>query len=286
MKSFLKFLGILFAIVLLSSLLAPWLFSFLPFKFERIFNRLVMIFTLSAVLVFVRIRREALVSYGLGWSRESPGLFLGCFFAMVLVLSLLVGLRLVFGAARWSVQDLSGGEWAWQILRALGAALLVAVIEEFFFRGFLFYNLYRRLAWKLWPSLAVTNLGYALIHFVGDQTPFIGPAPALRDSLRLWLAPFSALANWTSYWPEAAGLFLFGLVLNGLLLASGSLYAAIGLHAGAVFFIKADGLFVDFINTGSLLFGTQQMADGVLGWIFILVAGWLLAGRLKGKTSG
>ena len=56
MKKFLKFIGVFGGILLLSAFLAPILYDFFqtfhPYKFERIFNRLVMIGTLVAAVFF------------------------------------------------------------------------------------------------------------------------------------------------------------------------------------------------------------------------------------------
>ena len=56
MKGFLRFVAVFVSILLLSAVLAPILYDFLPFKFERIFQRLVMVLALLALLIFVRIR--------------------------------------------------------------------------------------------------------------------------------------------------------------------------------------------------------------------------------------
>ena len=61
MKGFLKFIAIFASILIIAALLSPILYDFLPFKFERIFNRIVMIGTLLAIVIFVRVKKENLI---------------------------------------------------------------------------------------------------------------------------------------------------------------------------------------------------------------------------------
>src|ERR1043166_9559297 len=89
-----------FALVLVIAVfLAPFLHHFLPYKFERIFNRIVMISTLICAAVFVRIRRDSLVQYGLLWNDSSLKMLAAAFFCPLIVLSLYVAIQTFFGEA-------------------------------------------------------------------------------------------------------------------------------------------------------------------------------------------
>lgn len=285
MKSFLKFLSAALIVLLLSAFLAPILFRFLPYKFERIFNRLVMILTLAAVAFLVRIKRETLAKLGLLWNRDSPRELFLSFSIGVATLAVLLGAHFLFRHAIWKVAQHSAAGWMIELSSVVAAAVLVSVIEEFFFRGVIFHALKERLSSPVWASVLLTSLFYALIHFIGGKAPFIGPHPTFWDSLRLASAPLSSLANWRVYWPEAVGLFLFGLLLNALLIWTRSLYPSIGLHAAGVFFVKIDGLFVDVRNNRRLLYGTHDLIDGALGWIFLLILAFILGRIFKMKKQ-
>lgn len=284
MRSFLKFLVVATGIILLSALLAPVLYNFMPFKFEKIFNRLIMIFSLAASVLFLRPGRHAFEVTGL---LPEPGRFklMGvCFASGFGALAILVALRFSFGEARWLVQELNAAGWAYKIAAALGAAFLIAAVEESFFRGFVFLTLKGKWGVNVGMSLAVTSLFYSLLHFVSLKKPLIGPDPSFWDSLRLTAAPFMSLAQWQSLWPGALGLFLFGLVLNDLFVKTGSLWAPIGLHAGCVFFVKVDGLLAELLSARPLFWGTGKMVDGIINWFFL--AGLFVFFRIILKNSG
>lgn len=286
MKSFIKFLLILVCILLASAILAPILFDFLPFKFEKIFNRLVMIFSLVAVVLFVRIRRQDFGHYGLRWRPASASFFLGAFAAGFVTLFLLTLLRGLLGNAVWAPRALSALGWTAQGFEFLGSALLIGLIEEFFFRGFVFTTLKERFMGGAVRAFLVTNVFYSLLHFIDIEKPYIGPDPTFVDSLRWMGAPFASLHRWREFWPAAIGLFLFGVILNWIFVRSGSLYPAIGLHAGCVFFIKLDGHFVDFLDERSLFFGSKQAYDGVLGWLFLAALALALWRMIPLKSFG
>ncbi|MBN1688677.1 MAG: CPBP family intramembrane metalloprotease [Candidatus Omnitrophica bacterium] len=283
MRSFLKFILIFSGILLVSAFLAPILFDFLPFKFEKIFNRIVMILTLLAIAFFVRFRREMFVKYGLVWQKDSLNLWARTFFVSIVLVGILVGTRVFMGHVLWAPREMTFFEWSFRILKVLGAALLIALIEEFFFRGYIYLSLRDRFRWPLFLSLVVTNLFYALIHFIGEDMPFIGPNPTVVDSFRLVMAPFSSLKDWPSFWPGAVGLFLLGLILSDLFIRSGSLYPSMGFHAGCVFFVKMDGLYVDFLNNKSLLWGSSLVYDGVFGWLFLVLMWAIFRGVIPKK---
>ncbi len=265
------------AILFLSAFLAPILFKFLPFKFERIFNRLVMIFSLAAVVFFVRIRKETIEKYGLFWRPESGRHLALGFAAGLLTLLGVIAIKFAAGLAIWQPQNYSWLQWLATFAKITAAAFLIALIEEFFFRGFIFSALKNSRGLNPAVSMVLTSVFYSSLHFVSAKKPFIGPDPGFVDSLRLMSAPFASLADFGAIWPAALGLFLFGLVLNSVSMRTRSLYPAIGLHAGAIFFVKLDGLFVDFLERHSLLLGTSKAYDGLLGWLFLLILGGVLA---------
>lgn len=276
MKSLLKFFLILGGIVLLSAVLAPPLHDILPYKFGRIFNRLIMIFTLISIVAFVRFTPQSFLKLGLTWQQDSIKLFTIGFITGIGVLILLTFLKLYVDLAVWKFAQLSVLEWMVKILVVFATGVLIGVIEEFFFRGFIFTFFRDKLGWNLVIAVVLTSIFYSIIHFVGEKKPFIGPDPTFKDSLKLAVAPFTALLEWKSFWREAVGLFFFGVVLNWIVIQTRSLYLAIGLHAGCVFFVKSDNLFVDFFNDQPLLWGSAKMYDSVMGWIFLILMGILL----------
>ncbi|MCM8776471.1 MAG: CPBP family intramembrane metalloprotease [Candidatus Omnitrophica bacterium] len=278
MRTMIKLIAILLVILLLSAALAPAFYQLFDrqFKFEKVFKRLIMIFTLVATVLFVRVNPKELLSYGLTWKKDSLKLILTAFAGGVLTLMLLTVVRVRMGAAVWSIDEPWSWGWTLRSVGFLGAAFLIGVIEEFFFRGFIYVSLKDRLLWGWIPSLVATNLFYSFVHFTNYYKPFIGRDPTFFDSFRLVAVPFVTFWNWHPIFPEALGLFLFGILLTTLVIRSKSLYPAIGFHAGCVFFIKSDGFFVHPVNMQSLVFGTEKLVDGILAWIFLIVLIWLV----------
>lgn len=273
MKSFLKLITFFFSILLLSALLAPLFYDFFqafhPYKFERIFQRIVMILSLIAVALFVRVKKETMIHYGLAWKPQSLGLFGKGFMAGMLVLGAVGILRVLTGQAVFAPDSYAWSGWIVKASLALGTGLLIGCMEEFFFRGFIFRSLTHLTKNRVFWSVMITTSFYAVIHFIGLKKIFVDSDPNFIDGLRLIEAPFLSLAEWPKFWPEAAGLFLFGLALNGAAYRSGSLYPAIGLHAGCVFFVKLDDSFLQFHADRSFLWGSKILYDGLIGWCFL-----------------
>ena len=282
MKGFLKFLAVFAGILLFSAILAPVLHNFLPYSFQRIFNRIVMVSALLAVLVFVRFRKEMFVHFGMDWRKDSLRLFWTGFLTVAGVLVLFMAIQLVSGNAYVSLRDYTWQRWVYKILSCLGGALLIGIMEEFFFRGFIFTSLRDKVLRGSVPlAMVATSLFYASIHFVSVRKPVISPDPGFMDSLRMIAAPLQSFADWQAVWPAAIGLFLFGMVLNYCVVRTRSLYASVGLHAGAVLFVRTVGLFISFMEKNVLLWSTKKVYDGALGWVCLLLTGWILSKLLK-----
>ncbi len=286
MKSFIKFIAVMLGIVLLSAFLAPLLFDVLPYKFERIFNRLIMIFTIAAVVLAVRAKKFSFPLETLAWKESGVSRFLIAFAAGLLTLVSVSAVKAGLGMVHWQVSLSSPQEWAQRIAMSLLSALVIGVIEEMFFRGFFFSMLQKKLSWPIFSSIVVTNLFYALIHFTGGKKIFIGPDPTFSDSLRLLAAPFRNLTDVNAVFPGALGLFIFGVVLTILFLKTRSLYPCIGLHAGCVFFLKMDGVFLQHTDRQPhWIYGSGQNYDGLLGWAALFILGVVLTFFYKRKQT-
>lgn len=269
-SSLLKFAAALAGILIVSAFLAPVLHQFLPYKFEKIFNRLVMIFSILAAILFVRVRAEQMERFGLLWAADSlklylKGFLLGAFFLMALVVGQWMG-----GIAFWSPQPYEIHQWGVTFIFYLIAAMLIGILEEFFFRGFVLRTLELEYRWPIWIAVIINSFLYSIVHFIGTRKPFIDPSPQAWDAFRFLAAPFTNAQHLESIMPFAVGLFLFGIALNRAVLKTRSLYSAMAIHAGCVFVIKIVNSLFDYREPESLFWGTGEMADGVWGW-FLLV---------------
>ena len=206
MKGFLKFIVIFAAILLLSAVLAPFIFDLFPYKYGRIFNRLVMIFSIVAVFIFVRFRKETFVAYGMAWKKESLGLFGTGFWTGFGVLIVFTGISLLTGNAHVALRDYSAALWAKKLIGCLGGAVLIGALEEFFFRGFIFSGLRDKIFRGSVPlAMVATSLFYSSLHFVSIRKPEISADPGFMDSLKLIAAPVQSFGDWQAVWPAFIG---------------------------------------------------------------------------------
>lgn len=265
------------AVIAGSVVLAPVLHALLPFSFHVVFKRLLMVGALIVIVAFVRVRRETLSRLGLAPRADSLGHTIAGFAGGVAGLIALVGVALLWGGATIAAREFTAWKWAVTIGGGVLAGLLLGPIEEFVFRGVLFTWLRdRAFRGRVWAAVVATSAVYALLHFVDARRPPIGPDPGVMDALRLLSAPFRATGDWSAWWPAAVGLFLFGLVLNLLLLRTGSLYASIGLHAGCVVVLRLVPYVATFATSDVLRWGTKRIYDGMAGWIAIVLIGVVL----------
>lgn len=264
-RTVLEFLLGFVIVLLVSALLAPWIYSLFPFKFDRILRRLIMIGTLFLVWGLVRSRRESLGRLGLVWgSRSLPQFGMGFLGGALLVAAITV-IQWRMGVRFWKLSGVDLWHWIGFFVKGFGAGALIGVLEEFFFRGFLFLTL--KDLWNNRVSLVVTNLIYALVHFFPKGHFSMGAQPTVVDSFRLLRSAVMPSGEiFLRMAPAVIGLFLFGLILSFLFLRTKSLYASIGLHAGAVFGLKLNRRFLSEIWERMGLFsGTKNLYDGIAG---------------------
>jgi len=241
-----------------------------------------MVGTLALVFGFLRARRESLSQVGLGWRKESFRLLAAGFLSGIFLAGTITLVQLGLGARFWHVQETDWGHWVGFFLKGLGAGFLIGTLEEFFFRGFLFLTLTE--LWTRKAGLIVTNLIYALVHFFPKGGPLLGPEPTAADSFRILGA---VVLTWfrPEILPALFGLFLFGLLLSFVFLRTGSLFPAIGVHAGAVFTLKLNRRFLPELSQKmGMLSGSKNLYDGIAG-LLILALALLWLGKGRGQRS-
>jgi membrane protease YdiL (CAAX protease family) len=162
------------------------------------------------------------------------------------------GLVLLLGLAylAFDVWEISVTQDRWRLWRTvigfLPAALLVAVLEELIFRGYLLQQL---MACSKALAVLGTSSGYALVH--------------LKPG---WVWPDSAM--------ELTGLFMLGVVLALSVLRAGHLYLAIGLHASLAYWARVNKLLVEFSpDSPQWLVGTNRLVNGLVPWGLLALIG-------------
>jgi membrane protease YdiL (CAAX protease family) len=128
-------------------------------------------------------------------------------------------------------------QWPLRVGLALTAGLVVGVIEETIFRGFLLGGLLQD--WSRFVAVLVSSTLFSATHFLRGNVR-VASGLDLDVGLRGLLAHLRPLTQPTVLFPFI-GLFLVGIVLAYAYLWTNSLPFAIGLHAGWVFLSKIDG---------------------------------------------
>ncbi len=270
MKKAARILLSLLAGVLISAFLAPILHQFLPFKFEKILNRLLIISIVIVCFVFVRFDKNFFREIGFQKGYFNFRNWLSGFVLSCAVLFALVFLELNLGAMGWSENfSLTVS----LIFSSLLTAVVVGITEEFFFRGYLYLKFKKILS--VTQSLLWTNVIYSAVHFMKSGRPLIEGDPTMWDSLRVIGASFRGFIQFGNFWAAFVGLFIFGLVLSFAFSRTKSLYLSIGIHSGAVFFIKLTSKWFEYDSSfSSLIYGGKGFYSGFLGWLFIGLIGF------------
>lgn len=266
--------------LLLASIAAPFVFAALGavswaahWPYSRIFNRTAMV--VAAVLLYV-FRRP------LGWhllpqlyNSRSPGRagmsVLAGFAAALAGTTLAVAAAFALGL----LGPAPGGYafFAARTATTLAGALVVAWIEETFFRGLMF------------PSLAATagtctaaiasSAAYSLVHLLVSDSTLVRSDFSLGAGFRYVVHAVGRQIKPASLLP-LCGTFLCGLVLATAVRRSGTLFLAIGLHAGwaAAFQILRHATCPRVAIPGSSYLATHYYLVGTpWAWAGVLLSG-------------
>jgi membrane protease YdiL (CAAX protease family) len=250
--------------------------------FLRVFRRIAMI---GLAIVFGWAWRPwrdgGLASYGFSAQgtaiRKTAAMFLLTAGAVAAILAL----HFAAGHLRWREEI----DWSAAALRAgrfLVSGLVIAAIEELFFRGWM----QRRFSRSFSPMMAATICSaiYAFVHSFRPKN--------LSDQVSHdWVGVMTALGAWLTeviefgrVGPPMFGLFLFGMLLALVTRIQRSIMPAIGIHAGAVFVLYAYGSLTTRL-TGPAWAGTKSIYDGAPAWLFLLVVLLLLHPRVPADDT-
>jgi membrane protease YdiL (CAAX protease family) len=212
--------------------LGPVLFYLLqPFHipFHRAMSRALLFSALVALFLF---RDRLRLRQWWPWDRAAvPQLALGWFIAFVSGQAM-VGLYLACCGFTFT-----GVTLGHTLLFAAIAALIVPILEETIFRGFLVTTLVEaagpRAGWLL------AALIYALAHFLKVPTGANGEQIHLWSGATGMLGAFAQLGHGDFLGGRGLNLFFVGLVLGGVFLRVGRLWICAGLHSGWIFILMS-----------------------------------------------
>lgn len=290
MKSYQRVLVSLLLVLLLTALLSPWvaaLWNFIlevrpqwqehRYSFSKIFNRLFMVLGVMLFLLFrPYLKIGSLNQLGLKRTEQSRcDLFLG--FLLALSSLIVLGIAMSLSDIFTPYFRLSLSVALERSVKAVLAAFTVGLLEEIFFRGILFKGLLENFGVK--SAFLLTSFFYAAVHFIRPAEKAPLESFDLWAGIRHLVHSFQSFLDPAALFPGLLGLFLIGVVLSCAYLRTGSLYLAIGLHAGWIFGLKTIRVFGDFRrNDLGWVFGSSEpkLVSGVAGWIGILAVGMVV----------
>jgi membrane protease YdiL (CAAX protease family) len=246
LKDAVRLLVYLLATVLVGALLAPPLFwaaqalaargslTFLAhYDFETYFHRALLVAALALLWPLIRsLEVRSLNDLGLV---QNPNRWRDLLAGFVLsIVPLLCCGAILVATPIYSLR----GTINWPgVVRAIGAAAVVPIIEETFFRGLVLGSLLKTGRQGL--SIFITSALYSIVHFL--------KAPEHTSVDVTWISGFNSIAHAFEQFTDplliGAGfttLFLIGWILAEARLLTRSLWLPIGLHAG---WILASGVF-------------------------------------------
>jgi CAAX protease family protein len=200
------------------------------FPFPRIFDRTVMATLLIAMLFSARnLNLVALLRRGCSHPpAPSIARAIRGFVVAMLAITILFGLALAVGGGQAGNHETAAA----LIPKYFLSAIVIAFIEEAFFRAFLLGGMRNDFGDRV--ALIASAAIYAVAHLVRSPARFYvtGYQPAaglitLAHSVDQFTNPAVAI-------PTLVGLFLLGIVLGEAYILTGSVYFSIGLHCGFV----------------------------------------------------
>jgi membrane protease YdiL (CAAX protease family) len=227
------------------------------------------------VVFFDRIRLAALLFFfptlwkiyrreiGSLSDRPNRKIFCPLFFQGMGLVAGIFGVKMLFLDFTWEIPSL------FFLTKALLGALLVALLEEWLFRGLIFKLLLR----KMRPVLAFASSAFIFAYFHFRPTyslPITQELTTFSNGFYcLYEVIFHSLVGIS--WFKFLIIFSLGYLLASVYFHTQRLTAAIGLHAGIIFSLTIFKKFTTFPITHPL-FGSNDLFDSPLALLLIISA--------------
>jgi len=252
------------------------------FPFPRIFDRTVMLTLAAMLMLWARQLRVARLLRR-GFARPLNNL--GALLRGLLVAAAVIAILLALGAAFGGRNEMRTGEALARVPKYVAGAILIAIIEEGFFRAFMLGGMiedFGRIG-----ALVASAAVYALEHLVRSPARFYLTGFDAAAGFHNLYASLAQLAHPAAALPALVGLFLLGLVLGEAFLVTGNVYFSAGLHAGLVVGAKlwpysdAPGVALPHWIIG---YDRPALISGAAAWVIALVILALIP-RLTGRSD-
>ena len=254
-------------------------------QFHKVVGRLWQLLMLAGIAVAVwRLDLRGRADWGYGLPRARFLRQAGAGFAFGIATMLPMALVIVALGIRNALPDFDAAMLVSGIAAGALTGLIVALVEETFFRGLMFRAVLRDSG----PAIAIwsTAILYAAIHFFARVK--IPHAEVAWDSgIALLGSSLARFADPASIADAFITLAMVGLLLGLVRYWTGSIAAGIGLHMGWVCVIKATSTVTRHDAAAHWSFLVSDF-DGFTGW---MVAGWscailLILLRFRAADSG
>lgn len=249
-----------------------WAEAFLRKGDVRFFSGLRWIVILLCLpFIFRACRLTSLRAIGLPIGIVHARIWAGWFTAGLLLIVLLAGAQIIAGVTElklgWS------GLWKEVPLRFM-QGYVGGLGEEVIFRGLILMAFYTATG-RPWLALLLTSLFFAYTHFKVPDAVWAGTGRLERSQVGWFIAYWMLTGIGTGFDPQRfAGLLALGVVLGVLTLRTGTLWAAIGLHAGLVMGVLIYKAHYDVkANVETAFWGGPGLIDG---WAAVLAIAGLI----------
>lgn len=290
MPIFVAFFSYFVGCMLISAVLLPWLqpwfaewFNATPDRSLYRFGMLLTALGLPFFLAVFRVRDRATM----GWL--PPAGSVRRILARGLLLGALMLVATVLALGMFGVREVkSGGLDVSRIISAalsgLLSGLVVGLIEEFFFRGPMQGGMRRTL--NFWYTAMLTAGFYSIVHFI-RPTALDGAELNVTSSLLMLWGGLQQLLAFGQYADSFLTLFLGGVLLSMTRERTGSIFLAIGIHAGWVMIIRITKAITDTDHASPWiwLIGDYDNITGLMASVVIAVSALIYWHRTHPKTA-
>lgn len=171
----------------------------------------------------------------------------------------------------WTPKPFEAGAFWDRLWTGFLRGTAVACIEEYIFRGLVFLSFARSSHWM--RAAAITSLIFSMLHFL-DSRGYVweGEPGSWYSGFLLCGSLLWHMGSHFTFFPDAAGLFVIGMIMCHAFVRTGTLWYAIGLHGGWIWYgVVRDALFWFPPDFNPFLFGGNRLFNGVVPLAGMLV---------------
>ena len=238
--------------------------------------------TLPTLMRALGLRRRADFGLDRPWARRrvlGSGMLIGAATMLAAAaVPMVAGARVIDPTA-------TPGRVAVRVMTALAVAPVVALFEEFIFRGVIDGGLRRARASRV--VLAASAAFYAAVHVLGR--PGDPPTVTWMSGLAILGPMLGGLTRIDALVPAFFTLWMIGAYLGVVAQRAGTLLASVGVHAGGILVLQLYGLVTtEAPGADPRLWGTGRLVDGWAALVVVVgagVMGWAVGARRARMTA-